>query len=67
MSRRGGSDEQEEVRMLRGHHDDHDVGDAGDGQRDEGRIDDGDEQQTGDAEGEQRMNAAVGFAGVVSR
>ena len=36
--------------MLRGEHDDHDVGDAGDGERDEGGVDDRDQEDTDEAE-----------------
>jgi hypothetical protein len=46
--------------VLGGEHHDHDVGEAGDGQRDEGRVDDGDEKHADDAEGEQQMEERVG-------
>ena len=61
------SDEEEEVGVLRGEHDDHDVGDAGDGQRDEGGVDDGDEEDAEEAEveeeGEERVGMTAGRGG----
>ena len=59
----GRADEEEEIGVLRGEHHDHDVGDAGDGQRDEGRVDDGDEEHADDAEGEQQVEERVGVMG----
>ncbi|MCU1252278.1 MAG: hypothetical protein JWQ49_5307, partial [Edaphobacter sp.] len=41
-SHAGEQDEEDDVLMLRRHDDDHDVGDAGHGQRNEGAVDDGD-------------------------
>ena len=55
------ADEQEEVGVLRGEHHDHDVGEAGDGQRDEGRVDDGDEEDADEAEREQQVKERVGM------
>jgi hypothetical protein len=46
--------------VLRGHHHDHHVGDAGDGQRDEGRVDDRDQQDTDETEGEREVDELVG-------
>ena len=52
---RGEENEQDDVLLARGHHDDHDVGDAGEGQRDEGAVDDGDEEDAEDAEAEEEV------------
>jgi len=49
-------DEQDDVLLAGGHHDDHDVGDAGHGQRDEGAVDNGDEEDAEDAEAEEQVH-----------
>jgi len=48
-------DEQEPALMLRGHHDDHDVGDAGQRQWNEGAVDDRDQEDTKEPEAEEQM------------
>ena len=60
---RGEENEQDDVPLARGHHDDHDVGDAGYGQRDEGAVDDGDQEDAEDAEAKEQMQeGAAGLA-----
>ena len=48
--------EQDDVLLACGHHDDHDVGDAGHRQGDEGAVDDGDEEDSEDAEAEKQVH-----------
>ena len=55
----GEEDEQDPAVMLGGEHDDHDVGDAGQGQRYEGAVDDGDEEDTEDAKAEEHVHEGV--------
>ena len=45
--------------MLGGEHDDHDVGDAGQWQGDEGAVDDGDEEETKNAKAEEHVHEGV--------
>ena len=52
--------------MLGCEHDDHDVGDAGNGQGHEGRIDDGDEEYAGESEGQQQVNQRIGVMGAAA-
>jgi hypothetical protein len=56
---RGEQDEQDPAVMLGGENDDHDVGDARQGQRDEGAVDDGDEEDAEDAEAEEKVEEGV--------
>ena len=51
----GEQNQQDDVLMLRGHDDDHDVGDAGHGQWDEGAVDDGDQKDAEESEAEKEM------------
>ena len=44
-----------DVLVLGGQDDDHDVGDAGEGQRDEGAVDDGDEEDAEESEAEEEV------------
>lgn len=53
---RGEENEQEDVLLAGGHHDDHDVGDARYGQGDEGAVDDGDQEDAEDAEAEEQVH-----------
>ncbi len=45
--------------MLRGEKDEHDVGDAGNGEWNEGRVHDGDQEDTDQAEAEEEMKEGV--------
>lgn len=56
----GEQNEQNPVGLLRGIDDEHDVGDAGDRQRDKGRVDDRDEKDAEDAEAGQEMEEPAG-------
>jgi len=60
----GEQDEEDGVRLLGGEEDDHDVGEARDGQRDKGRVDDGDQEDAEDAEGDEQVDE---LRGVVMR
>ena len=60
-TRSGEQDEEEDVGVLRGEHDDHDVGDAGEGKRDEGGVDDGDEKESAESEVEEEGEEFVGM------
>jgi hypothetical protein len=51
----GEENQQDDILMLRGHDDDHDVGDAGHGEGDEGAVDDGDEEDAEESEAEEEM------------
>jgi len=55
----GDGDEQDGVGVAGGVEDQHDVGYAGDGERDEGAVDDGDEEEADEAEVEEEMHDAV--------
>ncbi len=63
--RASGSDEdqQEDVLMRGGVEDQHDVGDAGDGQRHEGAVHDRDEEESGEAEVEEEVRERVWCVG----
>ena len=50
--------------MPRGHEDDHDVGEAGDGQRHEGAVDDGDGEDAEESEAEGEVEEWVARAGL---
>ena len=63
----GRANEKEEIGVLCGEHDDHEVGEAGDGQRDEGGVDDGDKQDPDEAEGEQEVEERIGMIMVGGR
>ena len=63
-ARGGEQDEEYPVRLLRREKHEHDVGDAGNGQRDERRIDNGDEKDSEYAKAEEKMK---NLAGVVVR
>src|SRR4029077_7782654 len=54
-SHSGEENQQDDALMLRGHDDDHDVGDAWHGQWDEGAVDDGDEEDAEESEAEEKM------------
>lgn len=55
----GGEHEEEEAGVLRGEEDEHDVGDAGDGEGDEGGVDDGDEEDADEAVAEEEVDEGV--------
>ncbi len=50
--------------MLRGEQDHHDVGKAGNGQRDEGRVDDGNKEDADEAEVEDPLLEVIAEGGV---
>ena len=52
----GGEHEEDEVGVLGGEQNDHDVGDAGDGQRHERGVDDGDEEDADQSEAEDEVH-----------
>ena len=58
----GEQNEEDNVLMLRGQDDDHDVGDAGHGQGDKGTIDDGDQKDAEEPEAEKHA-----YEGAASR
>ena len=55
----GYCDEENDVLVPGGVEDEHDVGDAGDGEWDEGAVDDGDEEEADDAEVEEEVDDRV--------
>ena len=63
----GEQNEQEQVLVLRGHDDDHDVGDAGDGQWDEGAVDDGDQEDAEESEAEEEVEERVAGSAMSGR
>ena len=52
---------------LGGEDDEHDVGDAGDGQRDEGGVDDGDEEEAEESEAEEEVQERIGIDAAAAR
>jgi hypothetical protein len=59
----GDRDQEDGVLVLGGEQDKHDVGDAGDGERHERGIDDGDEEEADDAEVQQQVHEMTAVLG----